>query len=71
VRILGLGHIPWLFTVPWLWLRLGEMAADGLFFYYWLLAVIILDGISIVIDVIDLIRYGMGERQATVTIEGN
>ncbi len=24
VRLLGLGHIPWLFTVPWLWSRLGE-----------------------------------------------
>jgi len=21
VRLLGLGHIPWLFTVPWLWSR--------------------------------------------------
>jgi len=66
VRLLGLGHIPWLFTVPWL--RLGDMTVSGLF-YYWLLAVVILDGISLVIDLIDLIRYGLGERQATVTVE--
>ncbi len=65
VRLLGLGHIPWLFTVPWLWLRLGEVTTRGLF-YYWLLAVILLDSISLMIDAVDVIRYGVGERQSTI-----
>jgi hypothetical protein len=66
VRLLGLGHIPWLFTVPWLWFRLGEITTRGLF-YYWLLAVVLLDSISLIIDAVDVIRYGVGERQSTIT----
>ncbi len=66
VRLLGLGHIPWLFTVPWLWLRLGEVATRGLF-YYWLLTVVLLDSISLMIDAVDVIRYGAGEHQSTIT----
>ncbi len=66
VRLLGLGHIPWLFTVPWLWQRLGQTAENG-YFYYWLLAVVVLDSISLVIDTVDVTRYWMGDRQPTVT----
>ena len=29
VRLLGVGHIAWLFLVPWLWLRLDGAPADG------------------------------------------
>jgi len=65
VRLLGLGHAPWLFTVPWLWSRLGEAATSGPF-YYWLLAVIVLDSISLVIDAVDVVRYVRGERQVIV-----
>jgi hypothetical protein len=67
VRLLGLGHIPWLFTVPWLWQRLGQTSESG-YFYYWLLAVVVLDSISLVIDAVDVARYWMGERQPTVTV---
>ena len=66
VRLLGLGHAPWLFTVPWLWLRLGEVTMSGPF-YYWLIAVAILNSISLVIDGVDVVRYWMGERQSTMT----
>jgi len=66
VRLLGLGHIPWLFTVPWLWSRLGEAATSGAF-HYWLFAVVLLDSISLVIDAVDVIRYWTGERQPTIT----
>ena len=59
VRLLGLGHFPWLFTVPWLFMQLDKTSGA---FYYWLLAVIILNGISLVIDAVDVIRYGLGER---------
>lgn len=68
VRLLGLGHTPWLFTVPWLVSRLGEITTGGPF-YYWLLAVVILDGISLVIDAADVVRYWRGERQPTVTLD--
>ena len=64
MRLLGLGHIPWLFTVPWLYLQLGQ-AVDGSPFYYWLLAVIVVDSISLAIDAVDVARYWMGERQPT------
>jgi len=70
VRLLGLGHIPWLFTVPWLALQLGQTMASGPF-YYWLLSVVILDSISLVIDAVDVTRYWRGERQPTITAELN
>jgi hypothetical protein len=65
VRLLGVGHIPWLFTVPWLWLRLGQTTEVG-YFYYWLLAVIVLDSVSLVIDAVDVVRYGLGDRTPIV-----
>lgn len=66
VKLLGIGHIPWLFTVPWLWSRLGQ-TVEGSPFYYWLLAVIVLDSISLVIDTVDVIRYWKGDRQPTIS----
>ncbi len=68
VRLLGLGHTPWLFTVPWLAMRLSEEGVGGPF-YYWLLGVVVLDGLSLVIDAVDVVRYWKGERQATVTLD--
>ena len=66
VKLLGLGHIPWLFTVPWLWSRLSQTIESGPF-YYWLLAVVVLDSISLAIDAVDVVRYWKGERQPTIT----
>ncbi len=68
VRLLGLGHIPWLFTIPWLAMRLSDGVIGGPF-YYWLLGVVVLDGLSLVIDTVDVVRYWKGERQATVTLD--
>ena len=70
VRLLGLGHFPWLFTVPWLALQLGQTMASGPF-YYWLLSVVVLDSISLVIDAVDVTRYWRGERQPTIPAELN
>jgi len=67
VRLLGLGHTPWLFMVPWLWLQLGQSTQSGPF-YYWLLSVIVLDSISLVVDAVDVVRYWAGERQASIKI---
>jgi hypothetical protein len=67
VKLLGIGHIPWLFTVPWLGSRLGQAGESG-FFYYWLFAVIVLDSISLVIDTVDVVRYWKGERAPATTV---
>jgi hypothetical protein len=61
VRLLGLGHAPWLVLVPWLWMRLDQ-AEPGTFLSGWLVAVIVLDGASLVIDGVDVARYLRGER---------
>jgi hypothetical protein len=66
VRLLGVGHITWLFTVPWLGWRLGQTVESGAF-YYWLLAVVVIDSLSLVIDAVDVVRYWRGERQPTIT----
>ena len=61
VRLLGLGHIFWVPLVPWLWSRLGEIGTDSLF-GKWILMVVVIDGISLVIDAVDVMRYIRGER---------
>lgn len=66
VRLLGLGHSPWLITVPWLWYQWSRMDT-GNPFYHWLLAVLVLNSISLVIDAVDVVRYCKGERQPTVS----
>ena len=68
VRLLGVGHIPWLFTVPWLIWQLGQTVESGPF-YYWLLAVVVVDSLSLVIDAVDVVRYWRGERTPTITVE--
>jgi hypothetical protein len=68
VRLLGLGHAPWLLTVPWLWSRLGQ-TKEGELFYYWLLTVVVLDSVSLIIDAVDAIRYWMGERKPTIMVD--
>lgn len=61
VRLLGIGHILWIPMVWWLWGRL-DLAAPAGFFQYWLVAVVVLNTISLVIDASDVFRYWNGER---------
>ncbi|MDP1569347.1 MAG: hypothetical protein Q8L86_05030 [Vicinamibacterales bacterium] len=61
VRLLGLGHVPWVAIVPWLWLRLDLAAEPAL--SRWMVAVVVLCGVSLAIDTVDVIRYLRGERQ--------
>jgi hypothetical protein len=61
VRLLGLGHIPWLALVPWLVMRLDWAALDTPF-SQWMAAVIALNAASLVIDIVDVIRYFAAER---------
>lgn len=62
VRLMGIGHIGWLPLVFWLGIRLQHAPVDSTF-GYWLMAVIVLDSLSIFIDTIDTLRYIKGERQ--------
>lgn len=65
VRLLGIGHIAWVPMVVWLWTRLDHAPAGSLF-SYWLLATIVLVGVSLLIDATDVTRYLRGERDPYV-----
>jgi hypothetical protein len=62
VRLLGIGHIAWLPLVFWLWTKLDHAPADSIF-GYWLMAVVVLNSLSLFIDTIDVFRYVKGERR--------
>jgi len=67
-RILSLGHILWIPLVLFLLGRLDLHAADqpyGL----WMRSVIVLNSISLIIDVADVVRYIRGERAETIAFE--
>jgi hypothetical protein len=64
-RILGAGHVFWLGLLPWLWSRL-DSAQPGEWLSHWIIAVIVVNGLSLVIDVVDVVRYVRGDRQPTV-----
>ena len=67
VRLLGIGHIGWLPLVFWLWTRLDHAPADSIF-GYWLMAVVVLNSLSLIIDTIDVFRYVKGERRPVLTL---
>lgn len=67
VRLLGLGHVLWIPLILWLFGRVDFAIPDtGL--EAWVLTVITLNGLSLVIDTVDVVRYLRGERQPTVTL---
>jgi len=67
VRLLGLGHILWVPLIVWLLARVDVTTFDTRF-EQWILAVIVLNGLSLVIDLLDVVRYFKGDRQPTVTL---
>ena len=69
VRLVGLGHAPWVPLVPWLWVRLEDAGLEGPL-GYWMGAVIVVDCASLVIDVVDVVRFIKGERAPTVSLAG-
>ena len=66
VRLLGIGHLAWLPMAFWLWVRM-EAAPQGSVFRSWLLAVILINSLSLIIDTVDVIRYIRGEREPLQT----
>ena len=55
VRLLGLGHLLWLPMVIWLGYRV-PLAEPGSPFAYALIAILVVDSLSLTIDTIDVIR---------------
>ena len=64
-RLLGLGHIFWFPLLYFLWTRLGQIPADD-FFGIWVRGLMVINAISLVIDVVDVISYIAGDREETV-----
>ena len=67
VLLLGIGHIFWVPMVPWLWTRLDQ-AGPGDLLGYWMIAVVAVNGIALIIDAIDVLRYVRGDRKPYVTV---
>ncbi len=61
-RLLGFMHWPWIFLLPFLWGRLGVVSA-GEPFGIWIRAVLVLNSLSLILDVMDVIKYAAGDRQ--------
>ena len=61
VRLMGLGHVLWLAMLPWLVARLA-LAPKGSALEAWIAVVLVLDCVSLAIDVTDVVRYARGER---------
>ena len=67
VRLLGLGHlIAWTPQVVWYAQVILQGNAAG-WFLYWLMSVIVVNGLSLVIDFVDVVRYSLGEKQPMKT----
>jgi hypothetical protein len=64
-RVLGLGHIFWIPLLVFLLARLGNSPADDAY-GTWLRVLIVLNCGSLMIDVVDVIRYLAGDREETV-----
>lgn len=69
VRLLGMGHILWVPMIPWLWTRLDQIALASPI-GYWLVTVMVLNSVSLIIDVTDVLRYIRGERAPIIDVEG-
>ena len=64
-RILGLGHIFWIPLLGFLLTRLGSFPV-GDAYGAWLRALILLNSVSLLIDIVDVRRYLAGDRAETV-----
>lgn len=67
VRLLGVGHFHWVVLVAWLATRLDSIRGEGLY-YDWVVAVMVVCGLSLAIDIVDAVRYARGEREPTIVL---
>ncbi len=64
-RLLGLGHIAWIPLVAFLWTRLSEVPASD-FYGMWLRVLLVANSLSLVIDLVEVVRYAAGDREETL-----
>jgi len=60
-RLLGLMHWPWVILLPFLWMRLDAVSAAEPF-GIWIRAVLVLNSLSLILDLVDVIKYATGDR---------
>lgn len=61
VRLLGLGHlIAWIPQMVF-YIQMVEKAAG--WFQYWIISVLVVNGVSLLIDFVDVVRYSLGDKQ--------
>lgn len=65
-RLLGFGHIFWIPLIVFLTLRLDDLPADDTVHRTWMLVVVALNGISLLLDTYNVIRYFRGDRDELV-----
>ena len=65
-RLLGLGHLPWIPLIVFLWMRLDAPHPPDLFYGYWLRGLIVVNAGSLILDTANVIRYVRGEREEMV-----
>ena len=61
-RLLGALHWPWIFLLPYLWGRL-DVVSVGEPFGIWIRAVLVLNILSLILDIIDVLKYAAGDRK--------
>jgi hypothetical protein len=63
VRLLGIGHFVWIPMLVWLGFRLDKLH-EGTLFRGWIMTLMAMDIVSLLLDVVDLIRYLRGDRSS-------
>ncbi len=64
-RIVGLGHILWVPMLAFLFTRLGDIPANDAF-GIWIRTLFVLNGVSLVINAMDVMRFISGDRAETI-----
>lgn len=62
VRLLGVGHVFWIPMLLWFAANLPDRATQP-WLYAWVFALMVCNCVSLVIDMIDVVRYVRGERE--------
>ena len=69
-KMLSLGHVGWLFLLPWIYLERLPMADPDSGLAMWLKTLLVLNGISLMIDIKEVIGYFfLGKNQITYVWE--
>ena len=67
VRLLGLGHFLWFPLLYWLLGRLDGLSGQPVY-VSWIVVLMVMNALSLTIDVVDVVKYALGEREPTVDL---